>query len=59
MSSKATRRERFSGRRQRQPVAMDERALEEDKLSDPHSCRDDWIRWMELQRELETAEDSN
>jgi hypothetical protein len=58
MSSKATGRERFSGRRQRQPIAMDERALE-DKLSDRHSCRDDWIRWMELQRELETAEDSN
>jgi hypothetical protein len=46
MSGKAAKRGKFFGRRQRRPV---------EELPNPMR-RDDWVRWIELQRELEYAQ---
>jgi hypothetical protein len=55
MSGKAAKRGRFFGRRQRKPIEAAERPQDEKKLPNPMR-RDDWVRWLELQRELELAE---
>jgi hypothetical protein len=34
---------------------MDETPLQEEKMPDPRLRRDDWVKWLELQRELEFA----
>jgi hypothetical protein len=54
VSNKASRRERFFGRRQRRLTAMDEKPQEEEELANPMR-REDWVRWLEPQRELELA----
>ena len=51
MSGKAAKRGRFFGRRQRKPIEAAERPQDEKKLPNPMR-RDDWVRWLELQREL-------
>jgi hypothetical protein len=56
MSSKANRRG-FIGRKQRRTIAMHEPRMEEERLPNPMK-RDDWVRWLELQRELDLAEKS-
>jgi hypothetical protein len=56
MSGKAAKRDRFFGRRQqRKPIEAAERPQDEKKLPNPMR-RDDWVRWLELQRELESPE---
>jgi hypothetical protein len=55
MSKNASHMERFADRRQRRLIAMDERPMEEERLPNPMK-RDDWVLWLELQRELESAE---
>jgi hypothetical protein len=54
MTSKTTKRNRFFGRRQRRPIEAAERPQQEEELPNPMR-RDDWVRWLELQRELEFA----
>ena len=55
MSGKAAKRGRFFGRRQRKPIEAAERPQDEKKLPNPMR-RDDWVRWLELQRDLESPE---
>ena len=53
MSNKARRGDRFFGRKQRQSVAKDERPQQEEEIPNPMR-RDDWVRWLELKRELDS-----
>ena len=55
MSGKAAKRGRFFGRRQRKRIEAAESPQDEEKLPSPMS-REGWVRWIELQRELEYAE---
>jgi hypothetical protein len=55
MSGKAAKRGKFFGRRQRRPVERAERPVQKEELPNPMR-RDDWVRWIELQRELEYAQ---
>ena len=58
MSGKAAKRGRFFGRRQRRPIEAAERPQDaEEELPNPMR-REDWVRWLELQRELELRGES-
>ena len=53
--SKRSKSHKFFGRRQRRPVEAAECPQEEEQMPNPMR-RDDWVRWLELQRDLESAE---
>jgi hypothetical protein len=53
--SKQAYRSRFFGCRRAKRVEASERPQQEEELPNPMR-REDWLRWLELQRELELAE---
>jgi hypothetical protein len=55
VSNKARRGDHFFGRRQRQSVAKDERPQQEEEIPNPMKP-EEWVCWLELQRELEFAQ---
>jgi hypothetical protein len=55
MNSKAAKRGRFFGREKRRPTEGAERPQQEEERPNPMR-RDDWVRWLELQRDLEFEE---
>ncbi len=55
MSGRASQRGRFFGRRKPRPVQIERPHWEAEQIPDPMR-REDWLRWLELQGELELAE---
>jgi hypothetical protein len=55
MSGKAAKRGKFFGRRQRRTIEAAERPQNKEELPNPMRP-DGWVRWLELQRALESAE---
>jgi hypothetical protein len=53
--SRKSNRGKFFGRRRLQSINAAERPQEEEKAPNPLS-RDGWLRWLELQWDLESAE---